>query len=89
MPAGAQRLRGTVDVRVDLVRLRPREGRDEANPEAHRSQVTASNSARQLATSPQDESLAGMQIHGDTVLRMRGDELDAVQLGYDTLASRR
>jgi hypothetical protein len=28
-------------VRVDLVRLRPRERRDEADPEAHRSQVTS------------------------------------------------
>jgi hypothetical protein len=30
-----------------------------------------------------------MQVHSDAVLRMRGDELDAIQLGDDALASRR
>ena len=45
VPEATQRGGGSVDVRVDLVRLRPRERRDEADPETHPAQVTTCNLA--------------------------------------------
>ena len=44
-PRSPQRGGGSVDVRVHLVRLRPRERRDEADAEAHAAQVTTCNLA--------------------------------------------
>ena len=41
MAALAKRFRRTVHVRVHLVRLRPRERRDEADAETHSPQVTS------------------------------------------------
>ena len=54
MAALAERFRCTVHVRVDLMRLRPRERRDEADAETHPSQVTARTLAgRRLGATPE------------------------------------
>ena len=54
MAALAERFRRAVDVRVHLVRLRPRERRDEADAETHSSQVTTCTLAgRRLGATPE------------------------------------
>ena len=88
VPAPTQSLRGAPDVRVHLVRLRPRERRDETDAQAHASQVTSSRRELRPRSTSQREAFTGSQLDREAVCTGR-HELDVVERREHSLGSGR